>query len=98
MFVCLYIVFANKYLHFFFLPKEESQSRISLQEEEAGGRRGGDGERQQDVPVQGRVASIWQKYLIFLFKRLSKCGGGSLAACGTTNLQATAPGDLAGSR
>ena len=33
-----------------------------------------------------------------LFKRLSKCGGGSLAACGTTNLQATAPGDLAGSR
>ena len=34
-----------------------------------------------------------------LFKRLSKCGGGSLAACGgANNLQATAPGDLAGSR
>jgi len=32
-----------------------------------------------------------------LFKRLSKCGG-SLAACGPPNLQATAPGDLAGSR
>ena len=31
-----------------------------------------------------------------LFKRLSKCGG-SLAACGPNNLQATAPGDLAGS-
>ena len=40
-----------------------------MQEEEAGGRRGGDGDRQQDVFVQGRVEAstpIWEKYLIFL--------------------------------